>query len=162
MIPYCLESTIKWFFQTSATNVFLCFSVSFLPVLNTIVNYPKTWFTRSFLAQSAHKSNKIYNKIQNIWFPLPTYSFLQLPKQCLRKNVVLLNFWDISFQLLKLFWLRITDEGSVPEMRIWSILQIISDLKWCIHVHLSRSLFIYFNYLVSVTADGPVSPQGHM
>ena len=30
---------------------------------------------------------------------------------------------DISFQLLKiLFWLRITDEGSVPEMRIWSIL----------------------------------------
>ena len=29
------------------------------------------------------------------------------------------------------------------------------DLKWCIH--LSRSL-IYFNYFVSVTAGGPVSP----
>ena len=29
-------------------------------------------------------------------------------------------------------WLRITDEGSVPEMRIWSILLIKSDLKWCI------------------------------
>ena len=41
-------------------------------------------------------------------------------------------------------WLRITDEGSVPEMRIWSILLIKSDLKWCIHV--SRSLFLYFKY----------------
>ena len=28
-----------------------------------------------------------------------------------------LHFWDIIFN-----WLRITDEGSVPEMRIWSIL----------------------------------------
>ena len=34
---------------------------------------------------------------------------------------------------------NVTDEGSVPEMRIWSILLIKSDLKWCIH--LSRSLF---------------------
>ena len=40
-------------------------------------------------------------------------------------------------------WLRITDEGSVPEMRIWSILLIKSDLKWCIL--LRRSLFLYFN-----------------
>ena len=39
-------------------------------------------------------------------------------------------------------WLRITDEGSVLEMRIWSILLIQSDLKWCIH--LGRSLFLYF------------------
>ena len=36
-------------------------------------------------------------------------------------------------------WLRITEEGSVPEMRIWSISLIQSDLKWC--MHLSRSLF---------------------
>ena len=57
-------------------------------------------------------------------------------------------------------WLRITDESSVPEMRIWSILEIKSDLKWCID--LSRSLFLYFNYLVSVTAGGPRSPRGHM
>ena len=42
-------------------------------------------------------------------------------------------------------WLRITDEGSVPEMRIWSILLIKSDLKWCIH--LSRSLFFEFQLL---------------
>ena len=33
-----------------------------------------------------------------------------------------------------LFWLRITDGRSVPEMRIWSILLIKSDLK---------SLFIF-------------------
>ena len=71
------------------------------------------------------------------------------------------HVWDISFKLLIiLFWLRITDEGSVPEMRIWFILLIQSDLKRCIH--LSRSLFLYFNYLVSVTAGGSVSPRGHM
>ena len=40
------------------------------------------------------------------------------------------------------FWLRFTDEGSVPEMRKWSMLLIKSDLKWC--VHLSRSLFFIF------------------
>ena len=38
-------------------------------------------------------------------------------------------------------FLRITDEGSVPEMRIWSILLIKSDIKWC--VHFIRSIFIY-------------------
>ena len=32
-----------------------------------------------------------------------------------------------------------------------------SVLKWCIH--LSRSLFYYFNYLVSVTAGGPWVPE---
>ena len=50
--------------------------------------------------------------------------------------------------------------GPLPEMRIWSIFVIKSDLKCCIH--LSKSLFLYFNYLLSVTADGPVSPRGHM
>ena len=29
-------------------------------------------------------------------------------------------------------------------------------------VNLSRSLYLYFNYLVSVTAGGPASPRGHM
>ena len=52
------------------------------------------------------------------------------------------HFLGITFHLLNYFvWLRITDEGSVPEMRIWSILLIKFDLKWCIH--LSRSLFLY-------------------
>ena len=58
------------------------------------------------------------------------------------------------------FWLRITDAGSVPEMRTCSILIIKSYIKLCIH--LSRSIFIYFNYLVIITAGGPVSPRGHM
>ena len=40
-------------------------------------------------------------------------------------------------------WLRITDEGSIPEMRIWSILLIKSESKWCIY--LSRSLFLNCN-----------------
>ena len=38
----------------------------------------------------------------------------------------------------------ITDEGSVPEMRIWPISSIESDKKW--RIHLKRSLFMYFYY----------------
>ena len=54
------------------------------------------------------------------------------------------TFMISHFQLLKLLVkIRITDEGSVPEMRILSILLIKSDFKWCIH--LNRSLFLYLN-----------------
>ena len=49
-------------------------------------------------------------------------------------------------------WLRITDEGSVPEIRNWYILLIKSDLKWCIH--LGRSLFnILTTWWVSLLVD---------
>ena len=37
------------------------------------------------------------------------------------------DFWVITFQLFIIVWLRITDEGLVPEMRIWSIRLIKSD-----------------------------------
>ena len=50
------------------------------------------------------------------------------------------HFSDITFQLLKLphFWLSFTDEGSVPEMRIWSIVFIKSDKNGvCILVEVS-------------------------
>ena len=36
------------------------------------------------------------------------------------------------------FLLRIAEEGSVLEMRLWTILLIKTDLKW---LHLSRRLF---------------------
>ena len=62
------------------------------------------------------------------------------------------RFWNYSV------WLRIADEGSVPEVRIWSILLIKSDLKWCIH--LSRSLFyISTTWWVSLLVDQWV-PEG--
>ena len=56
----------------------------------------------------------------------------------------LYNWVYISNFLNYFLWLRITDEVSVPEMRIWSISLIESDLKWCIH--LRRSLFINLFY----------------
>ena len=37
-----------------------------------------------------------------------------------------------SFLNFTLVWLRITDEGSVPEIRIWWILLTKYDLKWFI------------------------------
>ena len=74
-------------------------------------------------------------------------------------RVSVFYFWKHSV------WRRVTDEGSLPTMRIWSILLIKSELKRCMYPQ--RSLFIFllyftFNYLVSVTAGGPVSSQGHM
>ena len=66
------------------------------------------------------------------------------------------NFWKYFV------WLRITDEGSVPEMHIWSILLIYIRFNPILNGDLRRSLFLYFNYLVSVTAVGPVNPRGHM
>ena len=44
--------------------------------------------------------------------------------------------------------MRITDESSVPEMRIWSTLLIKSDSKWCIL--LSRILFLNSNIVWSL------------
>ena len=71
------------------------------------------------------------------------------------------TFVTSLFNFLNYFvWLRITDEGSVTEMRIWFILLMKSDLKWCIHLDLV--LYYHFTHLVSVTAGGPESPWGHM
>ena len=70
---------------------FIVFLYHFWSFLYTVVNYPNTLFTRSILALSAHKSNKIYNKIQNILFPLPIDSATSKTVSP-KKNVVLLNF----------------------------------------------------------------------
>ena len=70
-------------------------------------------------------------------------------------------FWVSLFNFLNYFvLLGITYEGSVSEMHIWFILIIESDGKWCINLY--TSLFLYFNYLLSVTAAGPESPREHM
>ena len=70
----------------------------------------------------------------------------------LHKNFVSTSYFmvlvtTICVKICENFWFfigvltgNLNDEGSVPEMRIWSILFIKSDLKWCIH--LSWSLFL--------------------
>ena len=69
------------------------------------------------------------------------------------------QLWKISALLAKINFLLITDEGSVPDMRIWTILLNQSDLKWC--THLSRSLFFIFSTAcwVSLQVDQWV-PEG--
>ena len=52
------------------------------------------------------------------------------------EKAYLVHFERITF---KLVWLRITDEGSLPEIHKWFMLLIKSDFKWCIHF--SRRLF---------------------
>ena len=47
-------------------------------------------------------------------------------------NIREVGHWNITIIFLDNFvWLKITDEGSVPEMRYWSVLLIKFDLKWC-------------------------------
>ena len=72
-------------------------------------------------------------KLQFCWFITPSL----LALACFG------TFWTSILNFLNYFvCLRITDEGSVPEMRIWSILLIKSDLKWCIHASDYKSLLI--------------------
>ena len=49
------------------------------------------------------------------------------------------TFWVFTFQLT--VWLRITDEGSVPEITIWSILLIKSD-KNDVYILIEVSFYI--------------------
>ena len=60
-------------------------------------------------------------------------------------------------RLFKIYfaWLRITDEVSVSEMRILSILLIKSDIKWLIHI--SRSIDLYFELPHTHNTLHPVS-----
>ena len=90
------------------------------------------------------------------WIESPPYIIiLIIDRNCNFVGLLHHPFWlkllsalfGIIFQLFNSFlWLRITDEGSIPEMRIWSILLIKSDLKWCLH--LSRSLYLYYFCIV--------------
>ena len=62
------------------------------------------------------------------------------------------HFWVINFQLLKLHCLAKDQwRGSVPEMRIWSILLIKSDSKWCIHLIKPRSHALIYTRYVNYT-----------
>ena len=67
------------------------------------------------------------------------------------------TFWAWHFNFLNPFvFLRITDEGSVPEMRIPSILLIKSDLKLCIHLS-SLSWYMQCHYPIACI-DGCMCP----
>ena len=59
------------------------------------------------------------------------------------------HIWGITFQLLKLLcWLKITDEDSVLEMRIWSILLIKSDLKWLVEVSFLYNWYYKWRHMI--------------
>ena len=60
-----------------------------------------------------------------------------------RLNLVLTLFMHHSFIFKNFNWMRITEEGSIPEMRMWSTLLIKSFSKCC--KHLSRSVFSFLN-----------------
>ena len=70
------------------------------------------------------------------------------------------HFLGITFHFLNYFGKGSLIRVHYPKCAYGSILFIKSGLKWCIH--LGKSIFSHFNYLVSVTAGGPRSPRGHI
>ena len=57
-------------------------------------------------------------------------------------SALLVHFFP-TFETIIFFLRRVTDKNVIPEMRMWVILFIKSDLKWC--MHLSRGFFLYWN-----------------
>ena len=50
------------------------------------------------------------------------YDINVIRDKCICTSRRVITFWSLLFNFLNyIVWLRITDEGSVPEMRIWSI-----------------------------------------
>ena len=115
------------------------------------------WWTRESLRTHVAKFYGWLRLIRSVWelqnFPYSKsieivilWVHYTIPFGC----SLLWHFWGITFQLFNYFvWIRITDEISVPELLIWSILLIKSDLKW--HAHLCRSLFIFKHFALVVT-----------
>ena len=60
---------------------------------------------------------------------------------CLGFNLIFGQYLGFTFQSLTLLWLRITDEGSILHMRIWSILLIQFDLKM-VFLSKQKSIFV--------------------
>ena len=114
-------------------------------------------WTRVWCWQSALNSRRILMKTENFSvFRLIEIVILWVYYTIPFGFSLFWHFWASMFNFWNYFvWLRITGEGSVPEMRIWSISLIKSDLKWCIH--LSRSFFLYFFDNIRVTENGLVS-----
>ena len=100
-------------------------------------------FHRAFATGVASQQGTL--TLPDKWFRPPFWDLLVL--QLLRPDSSNLPCLYSTFHLEYLLvltrfcfvWLRITDEGSVPDMRIWSIFVIKSDFKW--YIHLGRSLF---------------------
>ena len=139
--PYCeIKSVLKWCIHLSRSLFFIfqlpgechCWWTKESPRAHVAKFFGRFWLIRSVLEHQNFPCSKLI-EIVILW----VYYTIPFGFSLLR------YFWDIVFPILNYFvWQRITDEGSVPEMRIWSILWIKSVLKWCIH--LSRSLFFIF------------------
>ena len=73
----------------------------------------------NFDRNSVYDLKHFPNVFRSLWYMWPCVN-----------NFGLITFWTTLSTFWNYFvWLRITDEGSVPEMRIWSILLIQSDCK---------------------------------
>ena len=135
-----IKSDLKWcihirsLFYIQLLGECHCWWTSESPMAYVAKFYGRLRLIRSVLRASEFSVLKL-TEIVILW----VYYTIPMASACFGTlGASILNFWNYSV------WLRITDEGSVPEMRKWSIMLIKSDLKWCIH--LRRSLF----YIVKI------------
>ena len=90
------------------------------------------------------------NRPYNNWFKFKFCGFITpyvLASACFGTFVSnIFYFWN------HFVWRRMTDVGSLPEMRIWSIFLIKSDSKLCIHLS-KGSLYISTTWWVALLVD---------
>ena len=128
-LKWCKHHSRSLFFIFQLLGECHCWWTSESPRAHVTKFYGRLRLIRSVLRASKFSVLKLI-EIVILWVFLHHPCWLQL----------VLALSDCHFQFLNYFvWLRIPDEGSLPEMRIWSILLVLSDLKWC--KHHSRSLF---------------------
>ena len=137
--------------------IFRTFLLHALTYWAEILHMTLFWCTTDQVRLSSLSVVKFYGQLRLIRSVLRTSKFSVL------KLIEIVTLWvyytiPFGFTLFRhfranifYFWnhyvlRRITDEGSLPVMRIWSIMLIKSELKWCIH--LSRSIFLYLHQFV--------------
>ena len=89
-------------FSDTCYKFFHSFSTSFLPAFNTVVNYPNTWFTRSFLLEVLIKVIEFTIKFKVFDFHYQHMPFCNF-QNSVSKNVVLLNFCLCVYMIIIIF-----------------------------------------------------------
>ena len=117
------------------------------------------YYTIPYARVTVHKLRCILHYICKSWLSQAGWNAYFLSRSVSKEHLRLLSAKSSKPREKHSYfvWLRITDEGLVPEMRIWSILLIKSHLKWCIH--LGRSLCLYTSLLWLLSIKFIVSPS---
>ena len=127
-IQKCIHLEWRWLF-----GPFRYMLIQTVWLIVKIISIPdEELFSETAVGCTASYFSKLYDVPVGFVLPPPSYFEAEYCLFCGRRRVAVARYRMIclvfTFQLFNLHvWLRITDEGSIPEMRIWSISFIQSD-----------------------------------